>query len=108
MTHGNFLSQNHVILREPSRVPTIDKDPETLEDAIQRAKEAPLSQAKGERLQQISQTEEELYALRGPLASLNGISVNLAELFLKLQGLFLNVFRTIPKICIYIYKYTLI
>jgi hypothetical protein len=62
MTHGNFLSQNHVILREPSRVPTIDKDPETLEDAIQRAKEAPLSQAKGERLQQISQTEEELYA----------------------------------------------
>ena len=41
--------------------------------------------------------------LRGPLASLNGISVNLAELFLKLQGLFLNVFRTIPKICTYIY-----
>ena len=39
--------------------------------------------------------------LRGPLASLDGISVNLAELFLKLQGLFLNVFRTIPKICIY-------
>ena len=44
-----------------------------------------------------------IYTLRGPLASLNGISVNLAELFLKLQGLFLNVFRTIPKICIYIY-----
>ena len=44
-----------------------------------------------------------IYILRGPLASLNGISVNLAELFLKLQGLFLNVFRTIPKICIYIY-----
>ena len=43
-----------------------------------------------------------IYVLRGPLASLNGISVNLAELFLKLQGLFLNVFRTIPKICIYI------
>ena len=43
--------------------------------------------------------------LRGPLASLNGISVNLAELFLKLQGLFLNVFRTIPKIWIYIYIY---
>ena len=63
MTHGNFLSQNHVILRrELSRVPTIHKDPETLEDAIQRAKEAPLSRAKGERLQQISQTEEELYA----------------------------------------------
>ena len=39
--------------------------------------------------------------LRGPLASLNGISVNLAGLFLKLQGLFLNVLRTIPKICIY-------
>ena len=46
-----------------------------------------------------------LYILRGPLASLDGISVNLAELFLKLQGLFLNVFRTIPKICIYIYIY---
>ena len=44
-----------------------------------------------------------MHTLRGPLASLNGISVNLAELFLKLQGLFLNVFRTIPKICIYIY-----
>jgi hypothetical protein len=45
----------------------------------------------------------DLYSLRGPLASLNGISVNLAELLLKLQGLFLNVFGTIPKICIYIY-----
>ena len=41
------------------------------------------------------------YSLRGPLASLNGISVNLAELFLKFQGLFLNVSRTIPN-CVHI------
>ena len=42
-----------------------------------------------------------IYILRGPLASLNGISVNLAELFLKFQGLFLNVSRTIPN-CVHI------
>ena len=43
----------------------------------------------------------ENHELRGPLASLNGISVNLAELFLKFQGLFLNVSRTIPN-CVHI------
>ena len=59
-------------------------------------------------LEHIRETYIDVYSLRGPLASLNGISVNLAELFLKLPGLFLNVFRTIPKICIYIYISTLI